>query len=109
MRTHQPFRFGLILAAALAVAVPTVSAEAASKVARADLIASNCFNCHGFEGESIGVIDGLHDMSAKALVKKMNEFRSGAKPSTIMKRIAKGYTADEIQAMGRYFESLDNK
>jgi cytochrome c553 len=33
----------------------------------------------------------------------MTEFRSGARPGTVMGRIAKGFTDDEIKAIASWF------
>ncbi len=106
MTQHRLPILGLAAATAIAAAAFAAPAQAGGKIARADLIAANCFNCHGFEGESVGVIDGLQEMTSKGLIKRMKEFRSGAKPSTIMSRIAKGYTDAELEAVARYFANL---
>jgi cytochrome c553 len=36
-------------------------------------------------------------------VRKLNEFRSGAKPATVMHQLAKGYTEQQIQQLAAYF------
>jgi cytochrome c553 len=36
----------------------------------------------------------------------MKDFKSGARPASIMKRYASGYTDAEFVAMGDYFASL---
>ena len=37
------------------------------------------------------------------MVRKLNEFRSGAKPATVMHQLAKGYSDGQIDAMAGYF------
>lgn len=107
MRRPHNLAIAFATATALASLVAATDARAGdAKIARADLIASNCFNCHGFEGVSVGIIDSLEGIKAKGMIKKMMEFRNGSKPSTIMTRIAKGYTEAEIEAMAHYFEKL---
>lgn len=94
------------MAAAVAAVALSASAQAAEKMLPDTLIlASNCFNCHGTNGASVGVIDELDSMSAKRMGKKMREFRSGAKASTIMNRIAKGYSDAEIDAIANYIQA----
>ncbi len=67
---------------------------------------NNCFSCHGPEGKSPGSIPGLHGKSAEAIVKSLNDFKSGARPSTVMARHAKGYTDAEIAAIAQYISSF---
>ena len=95
------------LAAAVAVVACTATAKADSHGGMADpmLLASNCYNCHGMNGASVGIIDGLDELSAKKMAAKMKEFRAGAKAATIMGRIAKGYNDAEIDAIAQYIES----
>ena len=44
--------------------------------------------------------------SADVIVKTMNDFKSGARPSTVMGRHAKGYTDAEIAAIASYISSF---
>ena len=37
------------------------------------------------------------------MVKALQEFRSGQRAATVMDRIAKGFTDDEIQALAAWF------
>jgi sulfide dehydrogenase cytochrome subunit len=36
----------------------------------------------------------------------MKAFKSGERPATLMDRIAKGYTDEEIEAMAKYFAEI---
>ena len=46
------------------------------------------------------------DEETKAeLVRKFTEFRSGAKPATVMHQISKGYTDQQIQLIAEYFSA----
>lgn len=67
---------------------------------------NNCFACHGPGGKSPGSIPSLNGKSADAIVKTMNDFKSGARPSTVMGRHAKGYTDAEIAAIANYIASF---
>ncbi len=66
----------------------------------------NCFACHGPEGKSPGSIPSLNGKSAEAIVKTMNDFKSGARPSTVMGRHAKGYSDAETAAIAKYISSF---
>ena len=74
--------------------------------AHARLIASTCFSCHGPGGKSLGKIPNLAGINKESFVSLMQEFKSGARQGTIMKRHAAGYTDAEYEAMGEYFASL---
>lgn len=76
----------------------------AQEIASGALLAGTCFSCHGPSGDSVGIIDALAGQPANGTVKKMNEFKKGEKPSTVMGRIAKGYNDAEIAAMAAFFE-----
>ena len=69
-------------------------------------IASTCLSCHGPGGKSLGAIPGLAGLDKDYFVKSMRDFKSGARPGTIMKRHASGYTDAEFESMGAYFASL---
>lgn len=67
---------------------------------------NNCFTCHGPEGRSPGSIPSLNGKSADVIVKTLNDFKSGTRPSTVMGRHAKGYTDAEIAAIASYISSF---
>ncbi len=92
-------RIALIAAAALAVAPLAVSAQ--DSAAR-DLAAS-CAMCHGTDGRSAGGNEPLAGMAKDELVRKVKEFRSGAKPATIMHQISKGYSDQQIDKIAAFF------
>jgi sulfide dehydrogenase cytochrome subunit len=68
------------------------------------LLVGNCISCHGPEGSSLGpatpTIAGMHE---ETFVDSMEEYKNGERPSTIMERIAKGYTEEDFQRMADYF------
>jgi len=72
--------------------------------ASAAMLAGGCTGCHGTNGVSAGpsspVIAGI---SKEYFVETMQAFKTGKRHSTVMGRLAKGYTDDEVKAMAGYF------
>ncbi len=97
-----------VAVAAIAFSVTAYADSHVKKLPDTLILVSNCFNCHGTNGVSVGIIDELDSMSAKRLAKKMREFRSGAKAGTIMTRIAKGYSDAEIDVIANYIEKVND-
>jgi sulfide dehydrogenase cytochrome subunit len=72
--------------------------------AGASMLANTCAGCHGTNGASAGPASpSISGISAVYFEEIMQGFKSGEVPSTIMGRIAEGYSEDEIKAMGEYF------
>jgi sulfide dehydrogenase cytochrome subunit len=72
--------------------------------ASAQMLGETCNGCHGTDGASAGpaspTIGGLHPEYFASIMKS---FQEGTAYSTVMGRIAKGYTEDEIKLMAEYF------
>lgn len=69
-------------------------------------IGSACFGCHGAGSASGAAIPPIIlGAPAEYIETSLKEFRDGARPSTIMQRIAKGYTDEEIAAVAQYFSA----
>jgi len=73
---------------------------------RAAILANPCAGCHGMDGVSAGTIPSINQLSADAIVAALKAYKSGERPGTVMDRIAKGYTDEEIQRIADYFQSL---
>ncbi len=68
------------------------------------MLASTCEGCHGTAGNSNGpATPSIAGMSEDYLVEAMEEFREDDTKSTIMGRVAKGYTNEEIALMAAHF------
>ena len=74
----------------------------------ATMLADTCAGCHGTDGNSVGpATPTIAGMSAAYFKDTMEAYQSGDRKSTIMGRIAKGYTKDEIKLMGDHFAALE--
>jgi sulfide dehydrogenase cytochrome subunit len=94
--------FALLLTSVL------LSATANATDLRAAILANPCAGCHGMDGVSTGPIPSINHLSSDALVAAMKAFKSGERAGTVMDRIAKGYTDEEIQRIADYFHSLQS-
>lgn len=71
----------------------------------AEMLANNCAGCHGTYGNSVGPASpSIAAMDPKVFVEVMEGFKSGEIASTIMGRIAKGYTKEDFEKMAGYFK-----
>ena len=61
--------------------------------------AESCTGCH-VSGGGMGVLQGR---PAKDIARQMEAYRSGAQPATLMNRIVKGFTPEEITALSAWF------
>jgi sulfide dehydrogenase cytochrome subunit len=58
--------------------------------------ASSCSGCHGAASPIAG-------RDAKEMTETLAAFRAGARPSTVMGRIAKGFDAEELGAIATWW------
>ncbi len=73
------------------------------ELSHAAIIGATCMGCHGFRGMGSGEIPRLAGVAKEVTAGKLLEYKSGALEGTVMNRIAKGYTDDEIQAVAEFF------
>jgi cytochrome c553 len=66
-------------------------------------IAAGCANCHGTNGVSRGGTPSLAGQPKADLVRKMQDFKAGRTPSTVMTQLAKGYTDEQIDLAATFF------
>ena len=94
------------VAALAIVAGPAGLASAPVLAVDADLarnLAATCANCHGTNGRSLGGMETLAGVDKDRLLAKLREFRSGAKPATIMHQISKGYSEAQLELIAVWF------
>ena len=65
--------------------------------------AAACSGCHPSSARSPSPVARLTGRDRAEIVKAMQEFRSGERSATVMDRIAKGFTDDEIQAIAAWY------
>ena len=69
------------------------------------VMAANCAYCHGPDGKSQGPIPSLAGLEKNYFVQQMKDFKSGARPATVMHQHAKGYSDEEMEKLADFFSA----
>jgi len=64
--------------------------------------AASCSPCHAASSAIETPVPKIYGRKADEIVAAFKAFRSGERPSTVMGRIAKGYTDDEVVAVAAW-------
>ena len=86
-----------------ALIILCVSATGASAIDVAPAGAAACSGCHPASKAVETPFTRLTGRSAADIVTAMEEFRTGKRPGTVMDRIAKGFTDDEVKAIAAWY------
>mgnify|MGYP001765275666 CR=1 FL=1 len=72
------------------------------------MLAGPCANCHGTDGRSPGPIVPIAGRPEAILLGQLKAFKSETPPpaTTIMNRIAKGYSDEQLSALAKYFAAI---
>jgi cytochrome c553 len=93
VQTARVFAFGAATLAAM-----TASAWSADPPPGA----ASCSGCHPATQGVTTPVPRLNGRNANDIIAAMTEFRTGKRPTTIMDRIAKGFTDDETKAIAAW-------
>ena len=100
--------YKMIVRSALAVGGLVLCGAAVAATPSAQMLADTCAGCHGTDGASQGpATPTIAGISHDYFLDTMKAFKSGDRPSTVMNRIAKGYTEEELAEMAKYFSEMD--
>jgi sulfide dehydrogenase cytochrome subunit len=88
---------------ALIAAVAGCAAMTSAFAAEAPPGAASCTGCHAEKPNANTPIPRLAGRDAGAMVAAMQAYRSGQLRATVMDRIAKGFSDDEIKAIAAWF------
>lgn len=97
LRSHS-----LLLTVVVAAAAGAAFAQAPDPNLARNL-AATCSTCHGTAGVSQGGIDSLAGRPRADIVRKMQDFRNGRRPATVMQQLAKGYTDEQIDLIAGWY------
>lgn len=96
-----------VLMAGLFVGLLGVTSVASAQSLQIKQWAASCAACHGTDGYSEGGMASLAGQNKDAMIKKMNDYKTGKIPgATIMHQLSKGYTDEQIEKISAYFASL---
>ena len=89
---------------AAAIGVASIAAAAVAS-AEPPVGAAACTGCHPASTRAMSPVPRLAGLDRAAIVKAMQDFRSGQRAATIMDRLAKGFTDEEIQAIAAWYSA----
>jgi cytochrome c553 len=93
------------LAAAFALVIAATGLVWPAAAADPQLLASGCSGCHTSSDTLMTAIPKIRGLPEPVLLEALRAFRSGQRPATVMDRIAKGLTDDEIKQLAGYFST----
>lgn len=67
--------------------------------------AAACANCHGTGGHAQTGNEPLAGANKDEMLKKLMDFKRGAKPATIMHQLSKGYSDEQLAALAAWFSA----
>ena len=97
---QKPLRITVVMSAAIFMWISGVGVAADYRPA---MLANPCAGCHGTDGASPGPIPAINGMPGSYIASAMKDFKSGKRKGTVMGRIARGYTDEEIDLMAKHF------
>ena len=92
-----------ILVLALCFVAASAAAQGSPQERATRGISAGCAACHGTNGVSAGGVPSLAGQSKADLVRKMQDYKAGRTPSTVMGQLAKGYSDEQIELAAGYF------
>ena len=89
----------------IAVGIATIMAWAAPVGAASEPPpgAASCSGCHAAGAAAATPVPRLYGRDAGEMLTAMAAFRDGSRPATVMTRIAKGFSDDELRPIAAWF------
>lgn len=97
---HRRTRFTRTFLAGLVLFVPSL---AAAQAPAGRLLASQCAQCHGTDGNSLSDLETLSGESAKDMLNELLDMKYSNDVGDIMIKQAKGYTDAQLRLIAEYF------
>jgi len=97
----KPLLLSGLATAALALGAGAAQAQADPLQVRS--WAAACASCHGTNGHAQTGNEPLAGGNKDEMLKKLLDFKRGAKPATIMHQLSKGYSDEQLAAIVSWF------
>jgi sulfide dehydrogenase cytochrome subunit len=94
----------ILLLAVSSAATAVQAAEPAAHRPTTERLAHACAGCHGTYGHSIAPTPSIAGKPEEEFINAMRDFKSGRRTSSIMNRIARSYTDEDIVNMAQFFK-----
>lgn len=88
------------------LALASLSSWANADALQVRSMAASCAACHGTHGLAEKGMESLAGKPKDDLLSKMQDFKSGKKPATLMHQIAKGYSDVQLDQLASYYSAL---
>jgi sulfide dehydrogenase cytochrome subunit len=82
-----------------------VLASSTAPAADLQVLVSSCSGCHTNSQKLSTAIPRIQGLPEAIILDTLRGFRSGQRPATVMDRITKGFTEDEIKELAAYFSA----
>ncbi len=97
-------KYKKVMRGALVLTGLAFGASALAATPSASMLGNTCAGCHGTNGNTQGpATPSIAGISAEYFIDTMTAYKADERPGTIMNRIAKGYSDEEIELMANYF------
>ncbi len=105
MRITLPAALRRVATAGLMALLGVACTPAAADLAKAqEIVQGQCFICHGSNGESSSpAFPRLAGQNAAYVARQLADYKSGRRKSSTMQPMVEALSADDMQALGRYF------
>jgi sulfide dehydrogenase cytochrome subunit len=103
MQLHSGQRVGSRVLAILATLVTWSSAAYSQETAYVRGMAATCTNCHSTEIRGVDGIPGIAGRNKSDLLQQLRDFKSGARPATVMHQLARGFSDEQLEQLAGYF------
>ena len=92
--------------AAIAATLLAAGAAQAQDGPSGQAMVQTCYVCHGPQGKSAEAVPPLMLGQKDFIQRQMLDFKTDRRPATIMNRIAKGYSDEQIAAIADYLATV---
>jgi cytochrome c553 len=87
----------------------SVQAEDAATRDAAQIVGEVCVGCHGVDGNAMVMgAPKLGGQKADYLAKSLMDYKTGVRNNAVMSAFSSALSTEEMEALGKYFESQDS-